>query len=145
MSRPLPFDSDSVTEIYTEHVVEHLDYPVAVRAFLGECRRTLKPGGTLTIGVPDLDGMLENYRTAVNENRRAENPGEHSILGHGLEELNHAFHQQGEHKFLYNEAFLAALLTHFVFANVRHRPFDPAMDSEHRRGGTLYMVATKPA
>jgi predicted SAM-dependent methyltransferase len=141
-SRPFPFDSASVAEIYSEHLFEHLDYPVGVRLFLSECFRVLESGATMTVGVPDLDRIYERYRNgwrpSLDGNR------ERYILGHPLEELNYCFHQGGEHKFLYNEEFLAALLMHFGFLSVKRREFDADMDTESRKDGTLYLVATKP-
>ncbi len=98
----------------------------------------------MTIGVPDLDAIYEEYRKRMTDNLCPSTVAPKFILGHPLEELNYYFHQEGDHKFLYNEQFLSALLTHFGFKNVLRRPFDSLMDSEHRREGTLYMVATKP-
>jgi predicted SAM-dependent methyltransferase len=142
-SRPFPFASKSVAEIYSEHMFEHLDYPTEVRLFLSECFRVLECGATMTVGVPDFDAIYERYRKgwrpAVDGSR------ERYILGHPLEELNYCFHQGGEHKFLYNEEFLATLLSHFGFLPVKRRAFDADIDTELRRDGTLYLVATKPA
>ena len=143
VSRVLPFPDGSVAEIYSEHLLEHLDYPAAARLFLAECFRVLEKGGTMTVGVPDLDGIDERYHALSRENRSASAESPQYILNHPAEELNDCFHQQGEHKFLYNEQFLGALLRYFGFTNVARRAFDPAVDSEHRREGTLYMVARK--
>jgi predicted SAM-dependent methyltransferase len=144
VSRPFPFDTDSVTEIYSEHMFEHLDYPDAVSLFLSECYRVLEPGGVLTIGVPDLDFHQDLYEQRMKASPLTVEMKPNYIFGHPLEALNHVFHQQGEHKFLYNETYLLTLLKHFGFAEARKRPFDPAMDSEHRREETLYVVAVKP-
>jgi predicted SAM-dependent methyltransferase len=51
VTRGLPFDSDSVDEIYTSHMLEHLN-PTDAQFFLKECQRVLKRGGTLEIHVP---------------------------------------------------------------------------------------------
>ena len=61
LREPLPFSSNTITEIYTEHFFEHLDYPNVLDSlgwnletpnapseallFLRECRRVLAPGG----------------------------------------------------------------------------------------------------
>jgi len=144
VSRDLPFESGSVVEIYTEHMFEHLDYPSAASHFLAECFRVLETGGILTIGVPDVDAIYERY-LALTKTTPAEPEAvtANSILGHPLEFLNYCFHQNGEHKFLYNEDFLGKLIRHFGFSNPKRRPFDPLTDCETRRYGTLYMVATK--
>jgi predicted SAM-dependent methyltransferase len=144
VSRELPFASDSVAEIYSEHMFEHLDYPSAACLFLTECLRVLEPGGAMTIGVPDVDAIYDRYQRLTSGAPSSLQPDAHFVIGHPLEELNFCFHQGGEHKFLYNEQFLIRLLVHFGFCEPRRRVFDPKMDSEHRREGTLYVVATKP-
>jgi hypothetical protein len=121
---------------------EHFDYPVDVRLFLTESFRVLEFGATMTVGVPDLDGIYERYLGAFHP--PVDDSSKRYILGHPLEELDYFFHQGGEHKFLYNEEFLTALLMHFGFFPVKRRAFEPEVDSELRREGTLYLVATKP-
>ena len=142
VTRPFPFASNSIAEIYSEHMFEHLDYPGDVRLFLSECFRVLESGATMTIGVPDLDSIYERYSKGSQPS--LDGSSGRYILGHPLEELNYCFHQEGEHKFLYNEEFLKALLTHFGFLPVKRRAFDPDIDTELRREGTLYLMATKP-
>lgn len=91
-----------------------------------------------------MDEIYENYQRNRSDPATPVATGVQYILGDPLEELNYSFHQDGEHKFLYNEFFLSALLTHFGFVSVHHRLFDPKVDPEHRRDGTHYMVAAKP-
>lgn len=49
----LPFTDDSVDEIHSSHTLEHL-YKRQVSPTLKEWYRVLKPGGKLTLLVPDL-------------------------------------------------------------------------------------------
>lgn len=56
----LPFRTGSVDEVYAGHLVEHLT-PAEARAFLGECRRVLVPGGHLGIVVPDTFEIMRRY------------------------------------------------------------------------------------
>lgn len=56
----LPFPDASADAVYHSHVLEHLERTHAA-AFLSECRRVLKPGGTLRIAVPDLEGICRRY------------------------------------------------------------------------------------
>lgn len=49
-----PFPSESVTDVYASHVLEHLGYKHDFHTALREFHRVLVPGGTLRISVPDL-------------------------------------------------------------------------------------------
>ena len=42
---PLPFLANSCAMIYSEHFLEHIDYPESTQLFLKECYRVLEPGG----------------------------------------------------------------------------------------------------
>jgi len=60
LRHPLLIDDDVFDGIFTEHTLEHLNYK-EVAGILSECHRTLKPGGTIRIIVPDLSIFVENY------------------------------------------------------------------------------------
>jgi SAM-dependent methyltransferase len=55
--RPLPFDDQTFDVVFSEHLIEHVDYPDGAR-FLAECRRILRPGGRVRVATPDLDFVL---------------------------------------------------------------------------------------
>lgn len=46
---PLPWDNNSIEEIYASHIIEHLDNPYN---FMLEVYRILKPGGIFTAKMP---------------------------------------------------------------------------------------------
>lgn len=58
--RPLPIQEESADIVYTSHFLEHVPRDL-VSAFLQECRRLLKPGGTVRIVVPDLENICRTY------------------------------------------------------------------------------------
>lgn len=59
--RDLSFlQSNSVDELYAAHVLEHVSY-TEVEQVLEEWCRVLKPDGTLTIKMPDLDFICRAY------------------------------------------------------------------------------------
>jgi SAM-dependent methyltransferase len=60
ITRPLPFDSDSFSAVYSSHVLEHL-YLEDARSLLKECHRVLRRGGVIRIVVPDLQAMVSVY------------------------------------------------------------------------------------
>jgi predicted SAM-dependent methyltransferase len=59
--RHLPFDPDTVNEIYGAHLLEHFPLDELERVVLPSWRRVLRPGGTLRLVVPDSGAMLDEY------------------------------------------------------------------------------------
>ena len=142
----LPFEDGSCVEIYSEHVLEHFEYPVKVNQLLAECFRVLKPGGTFSAGVPDTEWPLWEYAGLTTGGyfeyvKEAWHP---PWCVTRMEHINHHFRQDGEHKFAYDEETLTNLLRRAGFVDVRVRPFDPRMDSIERRVGTIYATSRKP-
>lgn len=56
----IPCADGSAAAVYSSHMIERLDRGEA-RAFLGEVRRILHPGGVLRIAAPDLAQLVEGY------------------------------------------------------------------------------------
>jgi SAM-dependent methyltransferase len=56
----IPCATGSVAAVYSSHMIEHLDR-AEVRAFLGEAKRVLSPGGVLRVAVPDLGLLAKDY------------------------------------------------------------------------------------
>ena len=141
----LPIPADSVSFIYSEHFFEHLEYPRETGVFLGESLRVLVPGGRFRVGVPDTEWPLrcyadgdEAYFTFVREHW-------HLFSDTRMHSINYHFRQMSEHKYAYDYETLAKLLVRAGFVSVRRSDFDPQLDSEHRRTGTLYLDAFKPS
>lgn len=61
-----------------------------------------------------------------------------------MHQVNYLLHQEHEHKYAYDRETLGLILEHAGFVQVNRREFDPALDSESRRIGTVYMNARKP-
>jgi SAM-dependent methyltransferase len=57
---PLPFPANSITKIYSSHVLEHFDYPDLMK-LLAECHRILKPHGMFSVCVPDASIYIKGY------------------------------------------------------------------------------------
>jgi predicted SAM-dependent methyltransferase len=64
----LPFGDGGVDGVYASHFLEHLSYRDA-GAFLADCRRVLRPGGTIRIIVPDLQAITAEYLRATSSDR----------------------------------------------------------------------------
>ncbi len=56
----IPYEDNSVGEIYAGHIVEHLTFRDSLRA-IEEWHRVLKPKGKLTITFPDYFKILKLY------------------------------------------------------------------------------------
>ena len=160
LREPLPFQDNSVTDIYTEHFLEHLNYPNLYEStgwnfetpelpsealsFLRECRRVLIPGGLLDVVVPGAECILMEYamRHQVPFPRcRWWGP---KWCNTPLHCVNYVFRQGSEHRYAYDEETLGAVLRDAGFENVARRPFDPSVDAENHEVGSLCMHAYKP-
>lgn len=60
LTRGIPLQDASCDVVYHAAVLEHLRRPAAA-ALIVECRRVLKPGGVLRVGVPDLETICRLY------------------------------------------------------------------------------------
>jgi predicted SAM-dependent methyltransferase len=143
-----PFPDASVSFIYSEHVLEHFEYPRDVRHILQECFRVLAPGGVFSIGVPDHGVVATAYATrdtSFFQERRLRSylrEGDTTLMHH----INYNFRQDGLHKYSYDEETLRQILERVGFVEVERRGFDPSLDSAKRNlSGTLYMQARKPS
>ena len=66
ITKPLQFDDNSIDCIFTEHVIEHINFIEAID-FFKEALRVLKPGGILRTVCPFLDIMINAYEAKALE------------------------------------------------------------------------------
>lgn len=144
--RELPFADDSCKIIYSEHVFEHIDYPQPALSLLAELYRVLEPGGTLSLAVPDAEMVLNAYVLGASQEyydlEARINP---RWCETRMQHVNFEFRQNSEHRFYYDFETLALVLQRAGFVAIERREFDPALDQEMRRLGSLYVAANKPA
>lgn len=57
----LPFEENSVSEIYSSHLIEHFPEEKLVRHILPYWLKVLKPGGTIRIVAPDAESMCKAF------------------------------------------------------------------------------------
>jgi len=57
----LPFHDESVSEIYSSHLLEHFSEEILRRVVLPHWRKKLRPGGVLRTIVPDASAMIRAY------------------------------------------------------------------------------------
>jgi len=97
----LPFQPQVVEVIEAYEVIEHLNKH-ELNDILADWKRVLIPGGTIKISVPDMDGLIEMYKT--DKKRSIE-------MIYGLED--HPHHKQG-----FTKETLQALFEQHEFKNV---------------------------
>jgi predicted SAM-dependent methyltransferase len=56
-TKRFPFDDDTFDAIFSEHMIEHINYDEGC-FMLRECWRVLKPGGVIRLITPDLEALL---------------------------------------------------------------------------------------
>ena len=60
VTETFPFDSEEIDYIFTEHLIEHIDYVKGLDMLI-ECYRVLKPNGKIRIATPDLSFLIDLY------------------------------------------------------------------------------------
>jgi SAM-dependent methyltransferase len=146
LRRPLPFADGSCDRIYSEHFLEHIDYPQPALSLLGECLRVLAPGGEFSVGVPDTEWPVREYAGVSHEGyfELAKTRWHPGWCRTPMEHLNFHFRNFDDHRFAYDAQTLGQALTAVGFVEVARRDFDPELDDAGRALGTLYMRAVRP-
>jgi predicted SAM-dependent methyltransferase len=147
LREPLPFPDNSVSIIYSEHFFEHLEFPDEAERFLAESLRVLARGGVFSVGVPDTEWPLRAYVTGDDSYfrlARDEMKWHPAWCDTRLHQINFHFRQGQEHKYAYDYETLESVLKKAGFVSVTRREFDPSLDSESRKIGTLYAEGRKP-
>ena len=141
--------------IFTEHVLEHLDYPVSAKRFVAECFRVLGPGGHLIVGVPDaawVIGGYVNHDQALRGRMMRDWYGKRDDTQHVdtyLDLVNYVFRDQDDsdrytpHLWAYDYTKLESLMTSAGFSSVGPWQFDPRLANPDRQWGSVYAAATK--
>lgn len=127
-SKEFPFPNESFQYIFSEHMLEHLDY-LGGRNFFSESFRILKKGGILRLAVPNLDFLIQLYvkpddrinRNYINwsisqYNESVEDDFINQSIPPGLT-INYFMHEWG-HKMIYDKDLLLVMLQHAGFQEV---------------------------
>lgn len=62
----LPYANNSVDEVLTEHLIEHIMFKDEEK-FWRESYRVLKPGGVMICETPDMEWLCERFVTAIDD------------------------------------------------------------------------------
>lgn len=153
ITKGLPFPSNYVQGIYTEHCLEHLAFR-DVLFVLREFHRVLVPGGHVRIVVPDLEIYTERYSTG----QKMPYADADSVDGlytpaMSLNRIFHAHytnaHAFSEHQFIYDAETLSLMLARSGFIDIGKENFSQSndanllLDTPSRVVESLYMEARK--
>lgn len=151
----LPFKDKCSKFVFSEHFLEHIDYPISVKKFIHECFRILKLNGQLVIGVPDSEIIVRGY---FNKNqvifKKIFNKwySKRNFLKHVdtyIDLLNYHFRDQDDdkkynsHLWAYDYEKLYSLLKNAGFSRIKKWDFDATIANPERKWGSLYVIATK--
>lgn len=130
LRQPLPFPDGSVSHVFSEHVIEHIERHEAL-SLLRECRRLLVPDGVVRVTTPDLAWLVDNYAGAVTDGWGDQwQPGTPARL------INEGMRSWG-HCFIYDRPELARLFREAGFSDIRFVDWrsssDPVLDGLETR------------
>jgi predicted SAM-dependent methyltransferase len=146
----LPFPDESVSIVHSEHFLDLLDYPEGALRSLREAFRVLLPAGIYSVGLADSEWPVTAYARRDEEYFRIAKERLHpATCVTRMDHLDFHFRDDcsnrwGGRSHAYDFETLARLLTRAGFEHVERRDFDPSLDTEARRMGTLYVSARKP-
>ncbi|MFI7315697.1 class I SAM-dependent methyltransferase [Streptomyces venezuelae] len=150
----IPLQDDSVRCMFSEHFLEHIDYPKSAKHYAREAHRVLAPGGQLVTGVPDAAFVLRHYpdNPALSAEMVERWYAKRDCLGDintFLDLINYVFRDQDDdprytpHLWAYDHEKLTQMFTEAGFRAVEPWDFDPVIANPKRQWGSFYVIATK--
>jgi predicted SAM-dependent methyltransferase len=113
----LPFPDACVDLIHTEHMLEHMCLSDG-KLLMAEAYRVLRPGGTMRVGVPDLQRIVQRYAAPDWRDQAWIKDRNFDWIDTPVALINTSF-RGWEHLYLYDETELRLRLWQAGFADVR--------------------------
>ncbi|MDT3398555.1 methyltransferase domain-containing protein [Streptomyces sp. B1866] len=150
----IPLRDATVRFLFSEHFLEHIDYPRSAKLYASEAYRVLTPGGQVITGVPDAAFVLDQYPAPPQQTAEMIERwySKRSCLGDintYLDLINYVFRDQDDdatynpHYWAYDHEKLVQLFTEAGFSTVEPWDFDPALANTKREWGSVYVIARK--
>ena len=143
LRRGIPFPDNSVDVVYSSHFFEHLSYKDG-QAVLAATYRVLKPGGLVSVCVPDARMYIDAYlgQRQLDPDREYWEPA--FVSSEGIDLLNYVAYMADEHKCMFDQQGLVDRLSRAGFRDARARGFNSELDLEERAFESIYAEAWKP-
>lgn len=150
----IPLADASAEFVFSEHFLEHIDYPRSAKLYVSEVYRILKPDGQAVTGVPDAGFILNAHRShdrGVFEQMHERWYGNRTGLEIDtyLDLVNYIFRDQDDdatynpHYWAYDREKLTSMFAAVGFSRIEPWTFDPAIANPKRQWGSVYLLATK--
>ena len=146
LRRGLPFQNESCSAIFSEHLIEHIPRDDA-RRLLAECYRVLSNGGVLRLSTPDAGRYLRSY---AGDQKFLHNPALGQDAEMPMDRVNQMMREYGQHLWVYDADSLALALKSAGFSQIVEQSFGQSLlpkmkgiDSEARAFESLYIEAVK--
>ena len=139
----LPFPDRSVDRIYSSHLLEHLTF-IQGQNLLVECRRVLKPGGELSVCVPDARMYVDAYLGELTLDRSDFGVAGAYFETTAIDALNYIAYMDDHHKYMFDQENLNFRLQIAGFDSVESRDFDPSLDLSSRKSQSIYARGFRP-
>jgi predicted SAM-dependent methyltransferase len=121
-TKTFPFTNDEFDYVFSEHMIEHIDYQQGLQ-MLSECFRVLKPKGKLRISTPDLSFLIDLYKSDKSEihmefaKHYIDNYVKYAPCYEDTFVINN-YMRAWDHKFIYDEKVLYDSLRRVGFINI---------------------------
>jgi predicted SAM-dependent methyltransferase len=141
ITRPWKCKNDFFDGIFSQHVLEHVNYSDVVFV-LKECFRTLKPGCWIRISVPGFKKYLEYYQGQTDSRVSFDVPFKVLAIS--------ALTQMHGHKSTWDDLLMCAILSEIGFCNVSPVNYLEGTDGklikdqEDKMDESIYFEAQKP-
>jgi predicted SAM-dependent methyltransferase len=146
LRRGLPFQDESCSAIFSEHLIEHVPREDAAR-LLAECHRVLAGGGVLRLSTPDAGRYLRSY---AGDQNFLSDPAFGEAAGTPMDRVNQMMREGGQHLWVYDAESLTQALKTAGFSRIVEQEFAQSMvpkmqgiDTEARAFESLYVEAVK--
>jgi predicted SAM-dependent methyltransferase len=146
LRRGLPFQDESCSAIFSEHLIEHVPRQDTER-LLGECYRVLANGGVLRLSTPDAGRYLRSY---AGDQKFLQDPAFGPQADTPMNRVNQMMREYGQHLWVYDAESLTRALKDAGFSRIVEQEFAQSLlpkmrgiDSEARAFESLYVEAVK--